>query len=201
MRNGQSRKALGIDLRTLYTCALSLSHTHVLLHMHTYTDFQAHLKSAAQTLAFSHTLWKSVSKARCFDSRHMSSSRAQAYQPFSSRLTCGGNGPIVIKCLNLAHSITGQRAAGTSACGIYHNCYWLPCKCVFVCVYRSVLCVYGCKYVCEGVCMLLEAVRGCAALVGTIIQLEKHKCSLPKLKQKKMEKSLNVSKIGTNECG
>lgn len=30
--------------------------------------------------------------------------------------------------------------------------------------------------VCDGVCMLLEAVRGCAALVGTIIQLERQKC-------------------------
>ena len=41
---------------------------------------------------------------------------------------------------------------------------------------------------CDGVCMPLEAVRGGAALVGTIIQLERHKWFLPKLKQKKKRK-------------
>ncbi len=43
---------------------------------------------------------------------------------------------------------------------------------------------------------------GCAALAGTIIQLERHKCFLPKVEQKKKKKkkrSLDVSKFGTNE--
>lgn len=36
--------------------------------------------------------------------------------------------------------------------------------------------------------MLLEAVMRCSALVGTIIQHERHKCFLPELKKGKRKK-------------
>lgn len=52
-------------------------------------------------------------------------------------------------------------------------------------------------YLWDGVHVLFEAARGCAALVGNIIQLERHKCLMPKLKQKK--KNINISKFDTNE--
>ena len=64
LRNDRGREALGIDSR-----ALSASHAHV----GTYTGLS--LETLLHKLSLAHTLWESVSKAHCFDSRHMSRRR------------------------------------------------------------------------------------------------------------------------------
>ena len=56
----------------------------------------------------------------------------------------------------------------------------------------SLLCVYGGMNVCDGVCMLLGAVRSGAVLVNTIIQLERQQNFMPKLKQKKKKKKRKI---------
>lgn len=64
LRNDRGREALGID-----SLALSASHAHV----GTYTGLS--LETLLHKLSLAHTLWESVSKAHCFDSRHMSRRR------------------------------------------------------------------------------------------------------------------------------
>lgn len=115
---------------------------HTLHFKHTCSHFftsRLLLNPQEQTLAFS--LWLSVSKAHCSIWQQTYEQQRQsvlAYQPFSSRWPVDG-----IKCVNAAHSITGQRAEHTSACSIHHHCYWSPCnKCVRVS--RYCMCVNLC---------------------------------------------------------
>lgn len=94
----------------------------------------------------------------------------------------------MIKCLNLCtfnyrsegSGYISMRASITTAI----DCPEISVCCVGLRFVRTR------ENVCDGACMLLQAVRACAALVGTIIQLERHKGFLPKLKQKTEKKAL-----------
>lgn len=153
---------------SLHLCSLSYTrHTHG--YVHTQLPRCTHSRwNLPHKLLLSHTLCKSVSKSplRWQQTYEQQTQSVQAYQPFSSRWPA--QAPIMIKCLILAHSITGQRAVGTSACVIHHLCYWLPCdKPVCVCIGRS-----------GGDMHAAGGNEGLSWFWWTSIQLEGHKCVL-----------------------
>lgn len=161
MRNDRGRKALGIDWRTLYSCALSLIHT-LFAHTRTYSHSLLGTPTLLHKLLLSHTLWKSVTKAHCFDSRHMRSRRRVCRlinHLAADDLWREYHDKVCEPCT------FNYRSEGRAYISMQHPSPRLLIALRYVCM----LCVcvyegkYVCKYVCDGVCLLLEAVRGCAA--------------------------------------